>query len=64
MEEERELTLEELDNVATYKGELPREFVIEKSLEHEDIFRKQSIERLKQERENLLNQQHINGRSR
>lgn len=68
MEEERELSLEELTNVTNF-GEIPREVVIEKSLDpkNNNNFRKIAIERLKEEKEALLNLNNINnknGRSR
>ena len=60
---ERELSLEELDKVCMYNAD--REFVIDRNLELEDkkIFRKEYIERLKQEKEEILNSQR-NGRNR
>lgn len=65
MEEERELTLEELDNVTNY-GNIPREVVVDKSLKQEDkgVFIRSAIEKLKQEKEELLNQNNQKRRSR
>ena len=64
MEEERELSLEELDKVCMYNAD--REFVIEKILEYENdnIFGKKTIERLKEEREFLRNMKQTKGKSR
>ena len=46
--EEKELSLDELDNV------LPGKAGIEKALEHPELYRKKMIDELKQERDAIL----------